>query len=41
MQILCQHFEVKQGERAEPFHIPGLMSKHQMEIILQTKKEIC
>lgn len=41
MQIICQHLEVKQGERGETLHIPGLISKHQMETILQWKKEIC
>ena len=35
MQIICQHLEVKQGERGETLHIPGLISKHQMETILQ------
>lgn len=25
MQIICQHLEVKQGERGEPLHIPGLI----------------
>ena len=41
MQIICQHLEVKQGERGETLHIPGLISKHQMETIRQWKKEIC
>lgn len=35
MQIICQHLEVKQGERGEPLHIPGLIAKHQMETIPQ------
>lgn len=40
MQIICQHLEVKQGERGEPLHIPGLIAKYQMETILMKERNL-